>query len=176
MEETNELIKQRIRKVEELKEMGVKPYGDPFCATDHAADLLEKYQDTAKEELEAGTVECSLAGRIVAMRDFGKAAFAHVQDGTGRMQIYLKKDVLGEGYKLLKKLDIGDIVGLKGRLFRTKTNELTVEVTALRLMTKSIRPLPEKWHGLKDVETRYRQRYVDLIVTPEVRENFARRS
>ncbi|MGE5300280.1 MAG: OB-fold nucleic acid binding domain-containing protein, partial [Acidobacteriota bacterium] len=176
MEEINELIKQRIRKVEELKEMGVQPYGQPFPAADHAADLIEKYRDTSKEELEAGAVECSLAGRIVAMRDFGKAAFAHIQDSTGKIQIYLKKDVLGEGYKLLKKLDVGDIVGLRGRLFRTRTNELTVEVGSLQLMTKSIRPLPEKWHGLKDVETRYRQRYVDLIVNPEVRENFARRS
>jgi lysyl-tRNA synthetase class 2 len=176
VEETNELIKQRIKKVEELKEMGVKPYGDAFAAADHAADLIGRYQDTPKEELEEKTVECSLAGRIVAMRDFGKAAFAHIQDSSGRIQIYLKKDVLGDGYKLLKKLDIGDIVGLKGRLFRTRTNELTVEASSLQLMTKSIRPLPEKWHGLKDVETRYRQRYVDLIVNPEVRENFARRS
>jgi lysyl-tRNA synthetase class 2 len=176
VEEINELIKQRIRKVEELKEMGVKPYGEPFSAADHAAALLDKYRETSKEDLETAPVECSLAGRIVAMRDFGKAAFAHIQDGTGRIQIYLKKDVLGEGYRLLKKLDIGDIIGLKGRLFRTKTNELTVEVAAVQLMAKSVRPLPEKWHGLKDVETRYRQRYVDLIVNPEVRENFARRS
>jgi len=176
VEDTNELIKQRIKKVEELKEMGIKPYGDPFCATDHAADLIIKYKDTAKEELESLPVNCSLAGRIVAMRDFGKAAFAHLQDATGKMQIYLKKDLLGESYKLLKKVDIGDIIGLKGRLFRTRTNELTVEVGTFVLMTKSIRPLPEKWHGLKDVETRYRQRYVDLIVNPEVRENFAKRS
>ena len=110
------------------------------------------------------------------MRDFGKAAFAHLQDATGRIQIYLKRDVLGEKHALLKKLDIGDIIGVEGRLFRTRTDELTVEVESFALLTKSIRPLPEKWHGLKDVETRYRQRYVDLIVNPEVRENFARRS
>jgi lysyl-tRNA synthetase class 2 len=176
VEEINELIKQRIKKVEELKEMGIKPYGDPFCAADHAADLMARYQDTTKEELESAPVTCSLAGRIVAMRDFGKAAFAHVQDAGGKIQIYLKKDVLGDSYKILKKVDIGDIIGLKGRLFRTRTNELTVEVESFELMTKSIRPLPEKWHGLKDVETRYRQRYVDLIVNPEVRENFAKRS
>jgi lysyl-tRNA synthetase class 2 len=176
VEETNELIKQRIKKVEELREMGIKPYGDPFSAEQHAADLIARYKDTTKEELEATPVTCSLAGRIVAMRDFGKAAFAHLQDATGKIQIYLKKDLLGEGYKLLKKIDIGDIIGLTGRLFRTRTNELTVEVGSFSLMTKSIRPLPEKWHGLKDVETRYRQRYVDLIVNPEVRENFAKRS
>jgi lysyl-tRNA synthetase class 2 len=176
MEETNELIKQRIKKIEELREMGIKPYGDPFRASDHASELLDRYADTPKEDLEAAAVQCSLAGRIMAFRDFGKAAFAHVQDSSGKIQIYLKKDVLGQKHKLLKKLDIGDIIGIRGRLFRTKTNELTVEVEQLELLTKSVRPLPEKWHGLKDVETRYRQRYVDLIVNPEVRENFAKRS
>jgi lysyl-tRNA synthetase class 2 len=176
MEETNELIKQRIRKIDELREMGIKPYGGPFHAADHASELLDRYADTPKEDLEAEVVHCSLAGRIVAFRDFGKAAFAHVQDSSGKIQIYLKRDVLGERHKLLKKLDIGDIIGIRGRLFRTKTNELTVEVEQFELLTKSVRPLPEKWHGLKDVETRYRQRYVDLIVNPEVRENFAKRS
>ena len=176
MEETNELVKQRIKKVDDLKEMGVKPYGDPYEAGDHAADLTARYKDTTKDRLETERICCSLAGRIVAFRDFGKAAFAHVQDATGKIQIYLKKDHLGDRYKLVKKLDIGDIIGLKGALFRTKTDELTVEVESLDLLSKSIRPLPEKWHGLKDVETRYRQRYVDLIVNPEVRENFAKRS
>jgi lysyl-tRNA synthetase class 2 len=176
MEETNELIKQRIKKIDELREMGIKPYGEPFEAADHASELLGKYGDTPKEDLEAAAVRCSLAGRIVAFRDFGKAAFAHVQDSSGKIQIYLKKEVLGERHKLLKKLDIGDIIGIRGRLFRTKTNELTVEVGQFELLTKSVRPLPEKWHGLKDVETRYRQRYVDLIVNPAVRENFAKRS
>jgi lysyl-tRNA synthetase class 2 len=176
VEETNELIEQRIKKVNELKEMGIKPYGDPFDASDHAADLLNKYSETTKENLESEHVSCSLAGRIITMRDFGKAAFAHIQDCTGKIQIYLKRDVLGEQHTLLKKLDIGDIIGIKGKLFRTRTNELTVEVENFSLLTKSIRPLPEKWHGLKDIETRYRQRYIDLIVNPEVRENFAKRS
>jgi lysyl-tRNA synthetase, class II len=175
VEEINELIKQRIKKVDELKELGINPFGGSFHATEHAEGLIKKYGPMSKEELEDEAVFCSIAGRIIAFRDFGKAAFAHVQDSTGKIQIYLKKDVLGERHKLLKKIDIGDIVGLKGRLFRTKTNELTVEVEMFELLTKSIRPLPEKWHGLKDVETRYRQRYVDLIVNPEVRENFARR-
>jgi lysyl-tRNA synthetase, class II len=176
VEESNELIRQRIKKAEELREMGVAAYGGAFYAADHAAELSEKYRGTSKEELEAASVRCSLAGRIITLRDFGKAAFAHIQDSTGRIQIYLKRDVLGEKHKLLKKLDIGDIVGLEGRLFRTRTDELTVEVESFELLTKSIRPLPEKWHGLKDVETRYRQRYVDLIVNPEVRQNFAKRS
>lgn len=176
VEDTNELVKQRIKKVDELREMGVKPYGDPFTAADHAADLFGKYGATSKGALEDDDIRCSVAGRIVAYRDFGKAAFAHVQDATGKIQIYLKRDVLGERHKLLKKLDIGDIIGIEGRLFRTKTDELTVEVDRFELLTKSVRPLPEKWHGLKDVETRYRQRYVDLIVNPEVRANFAKRS
>ena len=176
MEDINELIEQRIKKVSDLREMGIKPYGDPFDASDHAAELMSKYAETTKEVLEAEHITCSLAGRIMTMRDFGKAAFAHIQDSTGKIQIYLKRDVLGEKHNLLKKLDIGDIIGIKGRLFRTKTNELTVEVETFSLLTKSIRPLPEKWHGLKDIETRYRQRYIDLIVNPEVRENFAKRS
>lgn len=176
MEEINELIEQRIKKTEELRQMGIKPYGDPFDAADHAADIISSHSNTSKEVLEANPAHCSLAGRIVAMRDFGKAAFAHIQDSTGKIQIYFKKDLLAEKYKLLKKLDIGDIIGINGKLFRTRTDELTVEVGDFSLLTKSIRPLPEKWHGLKDIETRYRQRYVDLIVNPEVRENFAKRS
>ncbi|PKL52541.1 MAG: lysine--tRNA ligase [Nitrospira bacterium HGW-Nitrospira-1] len=176
MEEINELIEQRIKKVSDLKEMGIKPYGDPFEASDHASELQNKYAEITKEALESERITCSLAGRIMTMRDFGKAAFAHIQDSSGKIQIYLKRDVLGEKHNLLKKLDIGDIIGIKGRLFRTRTNELTVEVENLSLLTKSIRPLPEKWHGLKDIETRYRQRYIDLIVNPEVRENFAKRS
>jgi lysyl-tRNA synthetase, class II len=176
VEEINDLMEQRIKKVSELKEMGVKPYGDPFEASDHAAELLAKYSEAPKEMLEAEHISCSLAGRIMTIRDFGKAAFAHVQDSTGKIQIYLKRDVLGDKHELLKKLDIGDIIGIRGRLFRTKTNELTVEVENFSLLTKSIRPLPEKWHGLKDIETRYRQRYIDLIVNPEVRESFAKRS
>ncbi len=176
MEEINDLIEQRINKANDLKDMGIKPYGDPFEASDHASDVMNKYAETTKETLEAEHISCSLAGRIMTMRDFGKAAFAHIQDSTGKIQIYLKRDILGEKHNLLKKLDIGDIIGIKGRLFRTKTSELTVEVENFSLLTKSIRPLPEKWHGLKDIETRYRQRYIDLIVNPEVRENFAKRS
>ncbi|MBM4136471.1 MAG: lysine--tRNA ligase [Nitrospira sp.] len=172
----NELIEQRIRKLDELKQSGIEPFGGPFYAEDHAIDLLNKFHSVTKETLEADNVSCSLAGRIVAIRDFGKAAFAHIQDSTGKIQLYFKKDVLGEKQYLVKKLDIGDIVGLKGRLFRTKTNELTVEVEDFTLLTKSLRPLPEKWHGLKDIETRYRQRYVDLIVNPEVQQTFVKRS
>jgi lysyl-tRNA synthetase class 2 len=176
MEEINVLIEQRIKKLEELRHLGIEPFGGPFYANDHASDLLKQFDSATKEMLEANPVSCSIAGRIVSIRDFGKAAFAHVQDTTGKIQVYLKKDILGEKHQLIKKLDIGDIIGLKGRLFRTKTNELTIEVTDLVLLTKSIRPLPEKWHGLRDIETRYRQRYVDLIVNPEVRQAFIKKS
>jgi len=176
MEEINELIEQRIRKLEELRQSGVEPFGGAFYAEDHASDLQSKFGDTSKEALESDPVSCSLAGRIVSMRDFGKAAFAHLQDYTGKIQVYFKKDKLGDKYLLIKKLDIGDIVGLRGKLFRTRTNELTVQAEDFFFLTKSLRPLPEKWHGLKDIETRYRQRYVDLIVNPEVKQTFIKKS
>jgi lysyl-tRNA synthetase, class II len=176
MEEINELIEQRIKKLDELRRSGVEPFGRSFYAENHAKDLQEKFGAITKEILEAERVPASLAGRIVAMRDFGKAAFAHIQDATDKIQVYFRKDILGEKYSLIKKLDIGDIIGIQGRLFRTKTNELTVEVNDLVFLTKSLRPLPEKWHGLKDIETRYRQRYVDLIVNPEVKQAFVMRS
>ncbi|MEW6068295.1 MAG: lysine--tRNA ligase [Nitrospirota bacterium] len=175
MEEINELIEQRIKKLEDLQKSGIEAFGGAFYAEDHAADLQNKYGTIAKDAFEANPASCSLAGRLVSLRDFGKAAFAHIQDTTGKMQIYFRKDILGEKYGVLKKIDIGDIVGLKGTLFRTKTNELTVEVEDFVILTKSLRPLPEKWHGLKDIETRYRQRYVDLIVNPEVRGTFIKR-
>lgn len=176
MLETNELIEQRIKKLEELRQAGVPPFGGAFTVTDSAAAILSRYGNTQKEALEIGPINTSIAGRIVFMRDFGKAAFAHVQDSTGRIQVYFRKDVLAEKFLIVKKLDIGDIIGVNGRLFRTKTDELTIEIASFELLTKSIRPLPEKWHGLKDTETRYRQRYVDLIVNPEVRKTFEKRS
>jgi lysyl-tRNA synthetase class 2 len=176
MKDINELIEQRLKKLEELRQAGIEPFGGSYYAEEHASDLLNKFDSVTKETLESNPVSCSLAGRIVSMRDFGKAAFAHIQDVTGKIQVYFKKDILGEKQSLLKKLDIGDIIGLKGRLFRTKTNELTVEAEDFVFLSKSLRPLPEKWHGLKDIETRYRQRYVDLIVNTEVYKTFAKRS
>jgi len=176
MEEINELIEQRIKKLDELKALGVEPFGGSFDIKDYAEDLINKHGSTAKEELEASPVQCVIAGRIIMMRDFGKAAFAHVQDSTAKIQIYFRKDILNEKYSVVKKLDIGDIIGISGKLFRTRTNELTIEVDDFKFLTKSLRPLPEKWHGLKDIETRYRQRYVDLIVNPEVKETFKKRS
>lgn len=176
MEETNELIEQRFKKLDELRRLGIDPYNGRFTPDNTASGLKATYGAMSKEGLETDPINVSIAGRIIAMRDFGKASFAHIQDATGKIQIYLKKDVLGEKYSLIKKLDIGDIIGVSGRLFRTKTDELTVEVMDFVFLSKSLRPLPEKWHGLRDIELRYRQRYVDLIVNPDVKDVFAKRS
>ncbi len=176
MEEINELIQERIKKLNKLRAEGIDPYGMPFAVKNRAADIFDEYGRLGKEELEEAGLDCTIAGRIVALRNFGKATFAHVQDATGKIQVYLRKDVVGEDYAILKNMDIGDIIGLSGRLFRTKTDELTIQVESFSILCKSLRPLPEKWHGLKDIETRYRQRYVDLIVNPNVRDIFIKRS
>ncbi|HWR73016.1 MAG TPA: lysine--tRNA ligase [Nitrospirota bacterium] len=177
MEEQNELIQQRFKKLEEIRAMGIQPYAGKYAVTDSAERLARTYGAATKENLEKDRVTVSLAGRIVALRSFGKACFGHIQDGSGKTQLYFQKNTLGEDrYTLFKKLDIGDFIGVKGFLFRTKTNELTVDVEEFTLLTKSLRPLPEKWHGLTDVELRYRQRYVDLIVNPGVKEVFLLRT
>lgn len=176
MEDINEQIESRLNKLRALKEAGIEPYSGAFEVRDRAADIHDSHGSTPADALEAEPVQCTVAGRIIMMRSFGKAAFAHLQDATGKIQVYLKKDILGEAYKVAKKLDVGDIIGARGRLFRTKTGELTVEAGEFQLLTKSLRPLPEKWHGLKDIETRYRQRYVDLIVNPEAKDAFRKRS
>ncbi len=176
MKEHSEHVESRLKKLRDLREAGIEPFAGAFESEDSAGALASRYSGASAEELSADFVHCSLAGRLVAMRRFGKAAFAHLDDGTGKIQVYFKKDILGEDYGLVKKLDAGDIVGVRGKLFRTKTGELTAEVEDFKLLTKSIRPLPEKWHGLKDVELRYRQRYLDLIVNPDVKETFRKRS
>lgn len=176
MEETNELIQERIKKLERLKESGVDPYGSAFDAEDRAAEIIGRFGALKKEELESKNEECAIAGRIMSFRNFGKTAFAHIQDSTGSIQVYFSKDIITGNKDLFKSLDIGDILGIKGRLFRTKTDELTVHASGYSILCKSLRPLPEKWHGLKDIETRCRQRYVDLIVNPHVKELFTMRS
>jgi lysyl-tRNA synthetase class 2 len=177
MDELNDQQQQRIKKLDALRELGVPPYGTKFDATDRAGRLTQLHGEKSKETLETERVACRLAGRIVALRRFGKAAFAVLQDGADRLQVYLKKDLLTEqAYKVCEGLDLGDWIGVSGHLFRTKTNELTVEVGELTFLSKALRPLPEKWHGLTDVETRYRQRYVDLIANPQVHAIFAARS
>ncbi|MGO9377858.1 MAG: lysine--tRNA ligase [Dissulfurispiraceae bacterium] len=176
MEEINDLIEQRIKKLNDLRELQIDPYGGRFEPEAAALYLKTTYALVSKDALEADPVLTSAAGRIISMRDFGKGCFATIQDATERIQLFFSKGVLNDKYALLKKLDIGDIIGASGRLFRTRTDELTIEVRDFELLSKSLRPLPEKWHGLKDVELRYRQRYVDLIVNPKVKDIFEKRS
>ena len=177
MDEVNEQVAVRRHKVAQLKADGLPAYRNDFRPSHTAQDIRERHGGLAQPELEALSGEFALGGRIRALRPHGKAAFFEVEDGTGRLQVYARRDALGEeAYERVRSLDVGDIVGVRGRLFRTRTNELTIQAGEVTLLTKCIRPLPEKWHGLKDVETRYRQRYVDLMVNPEVREVFRNRS
>ena len=168
------LLQQRRDKFKKLLQRGVKPYPNDFKPTHKSREILLQYGD--KDQITV-VENFRLAGRIVAIRRFGKAAFIHFQDDTGKLQAYFKQDKLGkEQYENFKLLDIGDIIGVEGKLFRTKTGELTISVERFKLLTKALRPLPEKYHGLKDIELRYRQRYLDLIVNQEVRERFIKRS
>ena len=177
MDELNEQRQQRIKKLEQLRAAGVAPYGTRFEIKDRAGQLIKLHAEKSKEILEEEKIGCTFAGRVVALRRFGKAGFAVLQDGADRLQVYLKKDLLTEqSYMVTEQLDLGDWIGVTGILFRTKTNEFTVEVRELTFLSKALRPLPEKWHGLTDVETRYRQRYVDLIANPDVHSIFAIRS
>lgn len=170
----NELIKARHEKLNALIEKGVAPFGHRYEVTHHAADIRAEYGNIAEEE-EGGEVQ--IAGRVMAIRGHGKASFGTLADRSGNIQIYFKLDVLGEEkYSQFKLLDIGDIIGLRGKVFKTKRGELTVRVEDFDLLSKSLRPLPEKFHGLKDVEIRYRQRYLDLIMNPEVRDTFLKRT
>ena len=173
MDETNELIQQRIRKLDELRKEEINPFPNQYKVKDTSKDILETCGSLSDEKLHEVDRIFIVAGRIVAVRDFGKASFVQIQDRKGRIQAYIRKDLVGESaFQLFKKLDIGDFIRVEGKIFRTKTHELTIQVQALQLLVKSLRPLPEKWHGLTDVETRYRQRYLDLIANPRVREIF----
>ena len=175
MEELSDLLLQRRKKVDALWEAGINPYPNDFRPSHTSRDVAEAYGHL--ENIEENTETFVLSGRIVARRSFGKAAFIQVQDRKGRIQLYVKKDAVGDAdFADFQTFDIGDIIGATGYPFRTKTGELSIHVTSIRLLTKSLLPLPEKFHGLTDVETRYRQRYVDLIVNPEVREVFIMRS
>lgn len=177
MTEENDQIEQRKKKVESLRALGVEPYGGRFPTTHRLSAVTTEYESRPAADLEAQPTEVTVAGRIMGMRRFGKAAFAHIQDGSGRLQVYLKKDGLSDlDFKVADLLDLGDWIGVTGKLFRTKTDELTIGVTRLAFLSKSLRPMPEKWHGLTDVEMRYRQRYLDLTANPDVREIFRVRS
>jgi lysyl-tRNA synthetase class 2 len=174
---TNDQLEQRRANFEELQRLGVVPYPHAFERTDTIQALVSAYGDKTHDELEAERVETRTAGRILAIRSFGKANFVAISDGAARIQIYIRQDALSErDFALFKLLDFGDYIGVAGRLFRTKTNELTIWASSLEFLAKCFVPLPEKWHGLQDVEIRYRQRYLDLIVNPDSRRVFEVRS
>lgn len=174
--ENTQVLKQRREKADLLADLGVKLYNNSFKPDNRVKELLPKGEHLAAETQDETNYTYSIAGRIMSMRKFGKAAFFHLTDNSGRIQVYIKKDLLGdEVFATFKKWDIGDIVGIEGKLFKTKMGELSVLADKLVMISKSLRPLPEKFHGLTDVETRYRQRYVDLIVTPESRQTFVKR-
>ncbi|MEN8141000.1 MAG: lysine--tRNA ligase [Thermodesulfobacteriota bacterium] len=175
MEDLNQTLKQRRQKAAEMADLGVELYTNTFKPVHHINDILPRELHD-NQELALPEGKKTIAGRIIAMRKFGKAAFLQIQDESGRGQVYIKKSEVGEeSFEVFKKLDIGDLAGFTGHLFRTKKGEPTLHVAAFELITKALRPLPEKFHGLTDVETRYRQRYVDLIVNPEVRDTFRKR-
>lgn len=170
--ELNEQMQVRINKMHQIEEHGWKPFGHKFEVANYSGDINQNF-----EELAANETVVRMAGRIMAIRGHGKTCFMDMQDKDGRIQLYVRKDALGEEkYALIKLLDIGDIIGVSGTVFRTHMGELSVKAVDVEILSKSLRQLPEKWHGLKDVDTRYRQRYVDLIVNPKVRRTFVLRS
>jgi lysyl-tRNA synthetase class 2 len=173
VEEDNKLVEERREKLKALRAAG-NAYPNDFRKKDLAAALHESFSQKTKEELEKPKPSAAVAGRMVLKRVMGKASFATLQDGSGRIQIYVTGDL--PGYEDFKRWDLGDIVGVEGHLFKTMKGELTVHANGIRLLAKALRPLPEKFHGLTDHESRYRQRYVDLIVNPQVRDVFLRRS
>jgi lysyl-tRNA synthetase class 2 len=173
----SEQIRQRRANFDELQKLGVMAYPHAFARTHTVAQLVDAYNSKTGDELEASRVETTTSGRILAIRSFGKANFLVLSDGRSKIQAYIRKDALSErDFAIFKLLDFGDFVGVSGHLFRTKTNELTIWATTLDFLAKCFIPLPEKWHGLQDIETRYRQRYVDLIVNPDSRKVFETRS
>ncbi len=169
-QQLNELLMIRRRKLEELRNRGVEPFGQKFEADYYSADIIGNF-DTLESR------EVTVAGRLISIRSHGKAAFAHLQDYRGQIQIYLRQDQVGEEqYEIFDFVDIGDFIGVVGDVFKTRKGEVTVNVKKYTYLAKALRPLPEKWHGLKDIELRYRQRYVDLIVNEEVKQTFIDRS
>lgn len=168
MSETNELLKDRFKKYETIKASGVDPYGGRFPKDALAAELVRDFEEHKRVRA---------AGRLTALRAMGKTTFCDLRDESGKIQLFVKQDNLGEAqHALFQQLDLGDIVGAEGELFKTKTGEVSIRVDKLTLLAKSLRPMPEKWHGLKDVEIRYRQRYLDLVSDEEVKDIFRKRS
>lgn len=176
-EELNDQFLVRREKMSNLRDQGIDPFGQRFERTHTSQQLISEYDELTKEQLEENEVPVSLAGRIMTKRGKGKAGFAHVQDLTGQIQLYVRKDAIGEEqYEIFSSVDIGDLVGVEGVLFKTKVGELSIKVKNFTLLTKALRPLPDKYHGLKDIEQRYRQRYLDLITNPESKQTFISRS
>lgn len=175
--ELSELLQIRRDKLDQLRELGIDPFGGKYERTHQAQEIVDEYDNESKEDLETKGIEVRLAGRIMQKRGMGKAAFAHIQDLSGKIQIYARKDTVSEvEYQAFELLDIGDIIGVYGVVFKTNTGEISVKAKEITVLSKSLLPLPDKFHGLKDVELRYRQRYVDLIVSPEVQQTFITRS
>ena len=175
--EPQDQFQQRQKKLEEIQALGYEAFPREFRWTDTPAELVKKYAERTGDDLHEAKPETRVAGRIVSYRLMGKAGFAHLQGAGGRIQIYVRKDVVGEkGFQLFHLLDLGDHIGVRGHMFRTKTGELSVWVEELFFLSKALLPLPEKWHGLSDIELRYRQRYLDLIATEKSREVFQTRA
>ncbi|WP_079707654.1 lysine--tRNA ligase [Paraliobacillus ryukyuensis] len=176
-EELNEHMRVRRDKLQAFREKGLDPFGDKFERTHLATEIVEVYDQYTKEELEEKAITVTVAGRIMTKRGKGKAGFSHIQDLSGQIQLYVRKDKIGEeAYEFFNAADLGDIVGVTGTVFKTNVGELSVKATTFDVLTKSLRPLPEKFHGLKDVEQRYRQRYLDLITNPDSKQTFITRS
>ncbi|OEH84380.1 lysine--tRNA ligase [Desulfuribacillus stibiiarsenatis] len=176
-EDLNELLQIRRQKMQQLAEMGQDPFGKRFDRDTDAGSIHSTYGVIDKDELDQHTVIVSIAGRIITKRGHGKASFLHLQDRTDRIQVYVREDSVGEAaYHAFELFDIGDIIGVTGQVFKTNRGETSIRATEVEILSKSLRPLPEKFHGLKDIELRYRQRYVDLIVNPEVKDTFIKRS
>ncbi|MFC4737791.1 lysine--tRNA ligase [Bacillus daqingensis] len=175
--EGSDQMQVRREKLEQMQQSGMDPFGGKYERSHDAASILAQYEEMTKEDLAEEEVPVSIAGRMMTKRGKGKAGFAHIQDLSGQIQIYVRKDSVGEEqYEQFTKSDIGDMFGVRGVIFKTKVGELSVKAEELIFLSKSLRPLPDKYHGLKDVEQRYRQRYLDLIVNPEVRDTFVTRS
>ncbi|MGG7622182.1 lysine--tRNA ligase [Bacillus coreaensis] len=176
-EELNDQLQVRREKLASLQEKGLDPFGKRFERSGFSQELINQYGEMEKEELVNKNIAVTIAGRIMTKRGKGKAGFAHIQDLKGQLQIYVRQDAVGEEqYEIFNLADLGDIVGVTGTLFKTQVGELSVKVEDFQLLTKSLRPLPDKFHGLKDIEQRYRQRYVDLIMSQESRHTFITRS
>ncbi|MBS3133602.1 lysine--tRNA ligase [Candidatus Woesearchaeota archaeon] len=174
MQPEDQLIQQRTEKLKALKEKGINPYPYKFDVKNNSSEIIQKFKKLKKEQ--KTNTKVKIAGRIIAFREMGKIAFGHIQDYSGKIQFLAREETLKEKYSLLKKFDLGDIIGIEGTVFATKTGEITVWIKNFQLLAKSLKPLPEKWHGLQDPEIRLRKRYLDLITNPELKQLFIKKN